>query len=70
MNMQLVSKCGLQGFLDDKFEAHFRLTKNMEEISEFRNSKYTFSFVGTVYSEIIDKLKKAKMCYLLVCHVR
>lgn len=57
-------------FLDDKFEAHFRLTKNMEEISEFRNSKYTFSFVGTVYSEIIDKLKKAKMCYLLVCHVR
>lgn len=47
-------------FLDDKFEAHFRLTKNMEEISEFRNSKYTFSFVGTVYSEIIDKLKKGE----------
>lgn len=32
----------------------------MEEISEFRNSKYTFSFVGTVYSEIIDKLKKGE----------
>lgn len=46
--------------LTENFEARFCLTNKKEKIDVFRNSKYTFSFVGTVYKEIITQLKNRK----------
>lgn len=46
--------------LDDKFEAHFTLGHNIEDIAKYKNSKYTFSFASDVYGEIIDKLKHGR----------
>lgn len=47
-------------FLNDKFEAHFKLTRDIKEIDQFRNSKYTFSFVGSIYNQILEKLKSGE----------
>lgn len=43
--------------LDDKFEAHFRVSRNSEDIGRFQNSKYTFSFTDNTYREIESLLK-------------
>ena len=38
--------------LNDKFEAHFKLTDRVENIKDFKNSKYTFSFASDIFDEI------------------
>lgn len=43
--------------LNDKFEAHFKLTDRVENIKDFKNSKYTFSFASDIFDEILNKLK-------------
>lgn len=39
------------------FSVSHRLTNNQEISADFRNSKYTFSFMGNLYSEVAEKLK-------------
>lgn len=48
--------------LDEKFEAHFRLggEGNEECIGQFRNSKYTFSFMDDIYDRIKSSLKNGE----------
>lgn len=46
--------------LDDKFEAHFEVTKKNTDISKFQNSKYTFSYTDNTFNKIAQLLKTNK----------
>ena len=46
--------------LNGEFEARFYLTNNLDDLQKFKNSKYTFSYAGDVYREIIDKLQEGE----------
>lgn len=42
--------------MDEKFEAHFRVSTDTMTIGRFQNSKYTFSNTDNIYKEICDLL--------------
>ena len=46
--------------LNREFEAHYELTGQKDRISEFQNSKYTFSFMDDIYIQIRDALANNK----------
>lgn len=47
-------------YLNEKFEAHFRLGDSVDAIKQFRNSKYTFSFTDNIYTQINMLLKEGR----------
>lgn len=57
--------------LNREFEAHYELTGQKDRISEFQNSKYTFSFMDDIYIQIRDALaNKKKVLFIgLPCQV-
>lgn len=46
--------------LDDNYEAHFKMSNDAKSILKFRNSKYTYSYMGDVYTRIEEVLRKNK----------
>lgn len=44
--------------MDERFEAHFRLSRDPADIRQFQNSKYTFSFMDNILMEIDSVLAK------------
>lgn len=44
--------------MDEKFEAHFKLSRDCADIRQFQNSKYTFSFMDNILMEIDRVLTK------------
>lgn len=58
-------------FMDENFEAHYKVTNSSDDILLFQNSKYTFSFMDSVYKEIVCLLQKGeKILFIgLPCHV-
>lgn len=44
--------------LNEKYEAHYHMIKNKDDLIKFRNSKYTFSFLDDIFLKILECLKK------------
>lgn len=58
-------------YFDNKeLTAKYKLGFSEEDIHQFTNSKYTFSFMGNISEDVIDILKKGSRLSLLVCLVR
>lgn len=61
--------CGVE--LNSNFEAVYSVTQDINKIKVFRNSKYTFSFMNSVFLEITNLLNAGeKVLFIgLPCHV-
>lgn len=61
--------CGVE--LNSDREAVYSVTRDIDKIKVFRNSKYTFSFMNSIFSEIANLLKVGeKVLFIgLPCHV-
>lgn len=58
-------------YFDNKeLTAKYKLGFSEEDIHQFVNSKYTFSFMGSISEDVIDILKMGNRLFLLVCLVR
>lgn len=44
-------------YMDKQFEAHFRIGESEKDIVEFKNSKYTYSYMDSIYKDITSYLR-------------
>lgn len=47
-------------YMDENFEVHFRVGKSRNDITEFKNSKYTFSHMDDIYKDIVSLLRSGQ----------
>ena len=47
-------------YMDKHFEARFRIGESERDIVEFKNSKYTYSYMDSIYREIASHLKSGE----------
>ena len=46
--------------LDQNYECHLKIGKSNDEIEDFQNSKYTYSFADDVYKKVAETIKSGK----------
>ena len=47
-------------YMDKQFEAHFRIGESERDIVEFKNSKYTYSYMDSIYREVVSRLRSGE----------
>lgn len=47
-------------YMDEQFETHFRIGESERDIIEFKNSKYTYSYMDSIYKEITSRLRSGE----------
>ena len=52
--------CFVGARLDHNFECHLKVGKSNEDINDFQNSKYTYSFADNVYRIVAEEIKIGK----------
>lgn len=57
-------------YLDDNFNAKYKIADRIEELGQFKNSKYVFSHMDDSFQKILEVLKKKKKVIFigLPCH--
>lgn len=60
-------KCGYKviGTAWSQHQVVFKITDEIKEVSEFRNSKYVFSIMGECYKHIVDLLKNEEKVFFV-----
>lgn len=52
-------------YMDEQFEAHFRIGEFERDIIEFKNSKYTYSYMDSIYKEITSRLRSGENIFFI-----
>lgn len=52
-------------YLDEHFECHLRMGSTDSDIEDFKNSKYTYSFPGSIYKQVASEIKSGKTAFFI-----